>query len=116
MECPDCRKILRENAKSCQCGWGKVEDFKKAKWPHLGQCSHEGCPYETLTQVRTKIGWATFCRPHYEEYHLEQAEAYCASNGLSRLPEEARDHWIKRVREWNRNAVGALKQKMIVNA
>ena len=78
-------------------------------------CSNEGCQNPAAFRVKTALGWAVFCRVHYDAYHVQAAKDYCESVGLGRLENETRTHWVERMRSWNREVVKSLQRKMIVD-
>jgi len=76
-QCPRCSDDLPWGATTCHCGWKKRKVAADKRAPREPvQCAHEDCPDDATIRVKTRTGWANFCRAHYASYHtLEAARA-----------------------------------------
>jgi hypothetical protein len=76
-QCPRCSDDLPWGTTSCHCGWKKRKAAGDKRSPRDPvQCAHEDCQSDATIRVKTRTGWANFCRAHYVAYHtLEAAQA-----------------------------------------
>jgi hypothetical protein len=45
-------------------------------------CAYSSCDTQPIIRLKLKTGWALFCRKHYDAQAQQEADAYCAKNGL----------------------------------
>jgi hypothetical protein len=76
-QCPRCSDELTWGATSCHCGWKKRKAAGDRRAPREPvQCAHEDCGSDATIRLKTRTGWANFCRGHYDAYWtLEAAHA-----------------------------------------
>lgn len=98
MKCPDCSKVLADDALSCRCGWSKGGEAGR---PFV-DCAHANCSLRAIAKIKTKTGWANLCEPHYVRYFDDLAHEGLAAKGLERLADETRAEHTARLRAWFR--------------
>lgn len=96
MNCPDCHRVIADDATLCRCGWTKVGPDGRERV----HCAHDACGIPALCRVQTPTGWANFCLPHYERYHADRAHEGLAEKDLERLPDETKSEHTQRLRAW----------------
>lgn len=101
-ECPSCR-IEIGSSSYCGCGW-KRKAMVSADKPQeqTVKCCYDVCFLGAKVKIKTKTGWANMCLRHYDEYHQQQSEDYCAALGLNTTEQR---------RAWFRDQVNRLSNK-----
>lgn len=99
MQCPDCRVELANDAMYCGCGW-KRDKVTTDGEPLRVECAHMACQFRAKVKVKTPTGLANFCRHHYDDYFLTQAQETCKNLGLETL-EQKRAYALKALKRIN---------------